>query len=409
MILRKLLLLFFLLYPTYGFTIDKPIIFNIKVDSIKPDFGIFFSDTSELEGITLLPPRELSGPSKKLLPVKCIRSGREYMASYTNPMKCDRLEWTVSFISSDNLDLNISEQKNIFSKMKWWTLFEWNVIPRIKGISNINVCAHIHNEHNIKKCHRLPNTDEPPLILIWGDATAEFQQSGTSFSIYTDISGRVLVDDNNQKKLIRQYHYMIGLFAGSDASAENIDLAWVGINKHLRVLGGAAGATAFVSNYVIENGEIDTSGRNRLFWVSGHEIFHMVTPYLYSSWVSESLAHYFGYKSQAQYDHPLLKPTEEWKKKQSRMPNSEAGLYKAHNEVTRNNNMRYYGLFYVKGAAFWHELDMLLKLNNDSLDDYLPLLADSKGNDGKLSNEFIETISKIIGDKKVELLLSKYL
>jgi hypothetical protein len=125
--------------------------------------------------------------------------------------------------------------------------------------------------------------------------------------------------------------------------------------------------------------------------------------------MSESLAHYFGYKSLSQDDKPILTPAEEWKKKHTLMPNSEAGLYKAHDEVTKNKDMRYYGLFYVKGSAFWYELDMFLKQNDDSLDHYLSLLAVPQGIDGKLSKEYIKAISRVIGDQKVELLLSQYL
>ena len=89
----------------------------------------------------------------------------------------------------------------------------------------------------------------------------------------------------------------MSLFSDQEASDQYAELAWVGIDKKDEVLGGAAGATGFVSNYALENGAIDVISRERLFWISGHELFHTLSTYPYDLWASESLAHYYGYKS----------------------------------------------------------------------------------------------------------------
>lgn len=288
-------------------------------------------------------------------------------------------------------------------------LFEWGLTPRIENIETITVCGSISQENNDEWCQPLPERNKPPLIFMMGKAAAEFREQQTSFRIFTDSPGEALVDGAHKNTLISQYSYLVSLFSDQEASDQYAELAWVGIDKKDEVLGGAAGATGFVSNYALENGAIDVISRERLFWISGHELFHTLSTYPYDLWVSESLAHYYGYKSLIQDSQISQNPIDDWNENKSRMPNSTVGLYQAHFEVTKNRNMSYYGLFYAKGAAFWYEVDSLLMNSGSSLDGYLQLISESVDSEGKLGTEFIQAVSAIVGEDQVLQLIQNYL
>ena len=66
-------------------------------------------------------------------------------------------------------------------------------------------------------------------------------------------------------------------------------------------------------------------------------------------------------------------------------------------------------MFYIKGAAFWHELDILVSNKGYTLDKYLSLLSNSQKESGKLSQEFNFEITKVIGEQAFSEVTSKYL
>ena len=409
MLYRNLLLLSFLLFSAYSLSKESTVTFELEVDPAKPEIGSFSADTSALEEITLLPPRTLTGLTDKLLAIQCTQKGSKRTVSYNNQIRCDRFEWKIPFKSVDNLDRDVSEQISIFSQVGWWALFEWDMIPRIEEVSDILVCAHIDSEHNERNCQKLPTLNQPPMIMVWGKPSAELHESRAIFRIFTDSEGSTLTNKKNRQRVFKQYQYLKELFPSKESKTKSVDLAWVGIQESKGIVGGAAGAKSFVANYAVRSRQVTDDSKERLFWISGHEMFHMITPQRYPLWVSESLAHYYGYKSLAQYDVPSFNPLDEWKEKRSQIAIGDTGLYTANIEVTKNRNMQFYGLFYEKGAAFWYELDSLLQRKNHSLDQYLPLLGKSNVPSERLSDEFIETISRIAGKQKIQQLLSEYL
>lgn len=240
-----------------------------------------------------------------------------------------------------------------------------------------------------------------------GKPNIEYEASGRKFRIYTDSSGLALINERTQQRLNKQFSYLSSLFFPGDIPNTTIDIAWVGIDEERKTVGGAAGESAYISNYAISTNNSEMS-QERLFWVSGHETFHMISSYSYPLWIAESLAHYYGYKSLAQHGPTLITPIEEWDKQKNSVSNSKAGLYEAHTKVL-NNEGSYYGLFYGKGAAFWHDLDTRLENKDDSLDHYLSLLSNSQQGKEELSREFTTAIINIIGKQEFKQLVSKYL
>ncbi len=125
-------------------------------------------------------------------------------------------------------------------------------------------------------------------------------------------------------------------------------------------------------------------------------------------WQSESLAHYFGYKSLlkagVQPEHTPLYYAD----KAASGPVATAGLYLAQQKVAEQQDYSYYALFYDKGAAFWFELDQLLQQQGKSLDQYLALL-EQQPESYQLPAGFIEAVSQIVGKPRFEQLQLRYL
>lgn len=388
----------------------RAIVFHLTVDPAEPETGLFQADTAAFNRLTLLPPRanpvaETAAPAE----IRCINGDSSGAVIYGAPTRCARIEWRVRFKRADDLATHVAEQHNLYSETGWWALFEWGRIPRVQGVADITVCARrAVRQAGVPLCRRLPPLNRPPLLLIFGAPGLEYRALGRRFRIYTDRAGRALLDTEARRRLGRQYRYLSDLLPAPGGPAEAVHIAWVGIDKSQRAMGGAAGENAWIANYALTDNGLDRAGRERLFWISGHEAFHMLNGHGYPLWIEESLAHYYGYKSLKVSGPTLPSPAREWRRQRLPGVDRETGLLAAHTRV-QNGDRRYYGLFYGKGAAFWQALDTRLANNGAALDRYLPLLADSSPQDGTLAPAFIAAITKTIGQRAFAELAAEYL
>ena len=386
------------------------IVFHLTVDPAEPQTGLFQADTAAFNRLTLLPPRanpvaETAAPAE----IRCINGAAAETVIYGAPMRCARIEWRVRFKNADDLATHVAEQHNLYSETGWWALFEWGRIPRVQGGADITVCARrAVRQAGAPLCRRLPPPNRPPLLLIFGAPGLEYRAFGRRFRIYTDRAGRALLDTEARRRLGRQYRYLSDLLPAPGGPAEAVHIAWVGIDKAQGAMGGAAGENAWIANYALTDNGLDRAGRERLFWISGHEAFHMLNGHGYPLWIEESLAHYYGYKSLQVSGPTLLSPAREWRRQRLSGVDRDTGLLAAHTRV-QNGDRRYYGLFYGKGAAFWQALDTRLANNGAALDRYLPLLADSSPRDGALAPAFTAAITKTIGQRAFAELAAEYL
>lgn len=390
----------------------QAVVFHLKVAPENPRTGLFSADTSAFNRLTLLPPRAnpVSGMAGSAV-IRCINGDSAGPVSYGAPTRCARIEWRVRFKNADDLAAHVAEQHNLYSETGWWALFEWGRIPRVRGVADITVCARSAaavRPTSGPLCRRLPPANRPPLLLIFGNPGLEYRAFGRWFRIYTDRAGRALLDAQTRRRLASQYRYLSSLFPASGEPAEDVHIAWVGIDRNRRALGGAAGENAWIANYALADNRLDRAGRERLFWISGHEAFHMLSHPGYPLWIEESLAHYYGYKSLRLSGPVLLNPQREWRRQRLPGINRKTGLLAAHGRVV-NGDRRYYGLFYGKGAAFWQALDTRLEKNGASLDHYLRLLADSGPQDGALAPAFIAAVTEVLGQRVFAELTAEYL
>jgi len=387
---------------------EQSIDFNLRLDPDNPTTGVFSARTADFGRLTFMEPRPAPfSNNSNLAEIYCVHDDSIKPVIYGEAERCDRIEWEVSFKNIDGRDVNVSEQKNLYSDSGWWALFEWDVIPRIKEDLNINLCIHHSDRPPETDCRSLPGLNQAPLLLIWGKSVIEFQSSGRTFRVFADSGGQKILNEKTKERLNKQYSYLSGLFPHGSISNSMVDIAWVGIDEKWKAVGGATGESAYISNYMVTENNTEMS-LERLFWISGHETFHMISSFMYPLWISESLAHYYGYKSLAQYSQTLTTPIQEWDKKKESFPNSNTGLYAAHSKVL-NNETSYYVLFYDKGAAFWHELDKRIENKGGSLDHYISLLSVPEQEDGELNKEFTSEIISLIGKQEFEYLVSEYL
>ena len=388
----------------------RAIVFHLTVDPARPQTGLFRADTAAFNRLTLLPPRANPGAETAPAEIRCINGAAADTVIYGAPTRCARIEWRVRFKDADDLATHVAEQHNLYSATGWWALFEWGRIPRVQGVADITVCARraAVQQTGAPLCRQLPPLNRPPLLLIFGAPALEYQALGRRFRIYTDRAGRALLDPETRRRLDRQYRYLSDLLPAPGGPAEAVHIAWVGIDKKRRAMGGAAGENAWIANYALSDNALDRAGRERLFWISGHEAFHMLNGHGYPLWIEESLAHYYGYKSLTVSGPTLLSPAREWRRQRLPGVDKDTGLLAAHTRV-QNGDRRYYGLFYGKGAAFWQALDTRLANNGAALDRYLPLLADSSPQNGTLAPAFIKAITQTIGQRAFAELAAEYL
>ncbi|MCF6318846.1 MAG: hypothetical protein L3J83_06165 [Proteobacteria bacterium] len=385
--------------------------YNLQVNPNNPQIVHVSVDTSTLGGFSLERARSLPFSNTVHSPViQCKTKLDSHTAEYEKAIKCKEITWSIHFNQLDTKGTDVSKQRNLYSSSGWWVLFEWGDIPRLKGYSNAEICVISSNAKYPDKCRALPTLEMPPLIMSWGQASRFEIAENIKFSIYAD-NIKLVLNDKSWTQLMSQYKYLQHLFSTKGARKQNIDITWIGIDASAGSMGGASGSQAFVSNYIVKNKQVSQDNLSKLHLTSGHELFHMLTTFSYPIWITESLAHYYGYKSLVVAKISHQTPVEIWQSSRIKTPHASTGLYVASEMVENQNDMSYYGLFYNKGAAFWQELDDELVKKGVSLDAYIALLSKGEGNTTgtQLNKEFTTAMKKTLGKRKFSQLISKYL
>ena len=194
------------------------------MDANRAEIGHLTANTASLGGFTMLEPRTFA--NNKAVAIRCINNNKTTVVAYSKQIKCEKIQWSVNFVSADDLDQNVSNQNNLFSKQGWWVLFEWDVLPRIKEVAQINLCVDQAN-NTAKGCWQLPDASQPPLIAVWGKPAVSFNTVDNSYHLYGSSHSAPLFTKDNIAGLKAQYDYLSNLFAASEKS-----------NKSMNIVGG---------------------------------------------------------------------------------------------------------------------------------------------------------------------------
>ncbi|QOC22299.1 hypothetical protein IC757_14960 [Wenzhouxiangella sp. AB-CW3] len=324
------------------------------------------------------------------------------------PAGCSVITWNVTFQRVEGPGVDLSEQSNLYYPGGWWLLTEWNDLLRPSaGSTPESICATDGNE---TICRTVPALDEAPLFLMVGQPDCIHTIGGTTFRFFHGLLPVAFDARELHRGLEQQLAYLRSLSpdrAGPSPNPEVIDVLILGIDESLDRIGGAAGHGAWLANVAVSDSGIKPSEMVRFQWITGHELFHLLDIDQAPLWASESLAHYYGFKSLG--ENPAAESLFEQMLEQ--VP--DMGLLDAHHRVAQQGESQYYGLFYFRGADFWRALDALLGESTngeEDLDAFLTILRDEEfGPGGELPETFVESVRKRTGSQALSELLSKYL
>lgn len=394
------------LSATSAFAQTPPLQIIIEADKTRPEVATATITLSAEQEITLLAPRTQSQPGDtNALQLMC--DGVEVLKPYGRALSCKELLWNVTFQNPREIPLAVANQQNLYSPQGWWSITEWDDIPRPKTASPVEVCGKVQGGDTTLKCAALPTENEPPLILSWGDDAKTLRTNQTTLTLYKDDPAEALKADN-LPALQKQLEYLQNVLGSRIAQEQNIDLVWVAIDKKLGQIAGAAGKQAFLANFATSDGTASPEDIAKLHWVSAHELFHLLTNTPYPLWISESLAQYYGYKSLNVAGIHSESPMDQWKVFKERFPHAATGLYEAHQKVTGDNDPSYYPLFYVKGAAFWQTVDEELQKQGTSLDQLMTTFEEQQPSH-ELPQSLLNALKQSISEERIQELQQQFL
>lgn len=361
--------------------------------------------TKQLGTFQLAAARSIKSEASPPTELVCLRQDITTKVTLDMDLICDEVRWPVHFIELKQQDYDVSQQQNLYSGQGWWLLTEWDDLLRVKGVDVAELC--LKQKDQWSDCKSIPAENQPPLFYLAGKTLISIKIANQRFDIYSNTDIGALLGPTQLQLQQAQFDYLMKLTAAKPSLS--ISLLWLGVSPNQRNLGGAAGLNSYLANFHYDASGISAKSQQRLWWISGHELFHMLYNKPLALWQSESLAHYFGYKSLLkagiQPEHTPLYYAE----KAASGPVATAGLYLAQQKVAEQQDYSYYGLFYDKGAAFWYELDQLLQQQGKSLDLYLPLLHQQQPESDQLPSCFIDAVSQIMGKQRFEQLQQRYL
>ena len=239
--------------------------------------------------------------------------------------------------------------------------------------------------------------------MLWGATQRQVAVGEAKMTLTAD--NPMLYELGLHHLLIDSIQSLKAVFS-DQALKKNWSIVWLKKERSSGSVGGAAGKATFLANYPVEQGKLSEDAQARLHRISVHESIHLMSPYQFPLWINESLAEYYAWKMTDKAGLKTESPKQQWASMQTRYPHAKAGLYEADHKVTLLRDMSYYPLFYVKGAAFWQQIDQALSEHGKSLDTFVKILNHSKT---QLPADFVSAIQRIIGKPRWDTLESEYL
>lgn len=291
---------------------------------------------------------------------------------WTAPSNCRKIQWDVPLRES-GVELASAQQS---MKSDDFVLFsEASSLPRIQD-ANANEVIKI-SIHNIKSIFPAPNSlgelplskkNSAPLFVIINPAMFDSNLSDS-------INLTYLLDNKSAiSKLPSMSAHAKGLEWLSSimhkTSKEDFTIVWLGISAEKVSLAGATGDGILLTNYA-SDGKLP-NGNAMLLYVTLHEAFHQlaVNNLEQPAWAAESLASYYGIKA-LQVSLPNDPDTSKLLERfLTGADHFKDGLIIINRRVAEGDRSEY-GAFYTKGIAFWIAVDEALKQKNDSLDNHL--------------------------------------
>ncbi len=318
---------------------------------------------------TLLPARQLPGSATLVSPALVCLADNQPVA-LNQPFSCKEVGWQIMLTPAPTEGADASAQQSLLFAPNQWLLTEWGNFVRQMGSRRGEVCLPNGS------CQRLPDVNQPPLILPFGLDTVPVTKPDPRLVLSHDETANQF----NLPALQQQLNEIIDYLAFQldvDPPTHPWQLVWLGRDVATRSLGGAAGDQVFVANYPTEAGKPTPQAPLRLLRTSAHEAVHILSARHSApqhTWVNESLAEYLAIKALRRFRLHQVTAVNELAERGKQLPHNESGLYRAAREVMAGDRS-YYPLFYVKGSAFWEALERELQHNDVTLAQLLPQLG----------------------------------
>lgn len=362
-------------------------------------------NTKPLGNFILDKSRYYNGDNRPVRKVYC--ADNSTLISYGKPQSCERVYWDIAIKRQSVTGIGARSLEDYYLNNGQWTLSESKNFPRFRGVSRAKVCV---DEHG---CKPLPSMAEPFLFWVWGRAPTQVTVAGKQFEVFSDKTAESI----NKRALMIQVEpnlrYLNKVFTAQLGNHIKKPISIVMLEQNDTIMEGAGGVAqdhVALVNYYTYGYQLADDWRIRFHGTLLHEYVHLLVPCeSFARWACESLADYYAYKSLS-VGRINKQALDRWYRKDMRNPVNKMGMYEIDTKFWQTGNKNYYSLFYVKGAAFWNELDMALHKKYRNLDNYLELLAlDKEQCQTTLPQPFIDKMVEVMGEKNFNELARKYL
>lgn len=401
---RILLTLLIACFTSIVFAQDNTVIYQLKKEyypSLKIKVEV---DTHKIIPFILEPSRHYYGDQRAVKRIYCAKD--DSLINYGIPSDCQSIYWNIDVKKQSLIGVGARALEDYQLNNGQWLISESTNFPRFQGLSGEQVCL------DQQDCKPLPSTIEPFFFWVWGKAPAQMNVAGKQFEVFSDKTAEPI----NKRKLMIQlepnFRYLNKVFSlqVSDHIKKAISIVLLERNDNImKDAGGVAKDHVALVNYYTDGFQLVRDWNDRFNKTMLHEYVHLLVPCeTMARWACESLADYYAYKALTLGKLNMM-PLDRWQR-QTNVSNNMLGMYVIEKKFWQTGNWTYYSLFYVKGAAFWNELDNALHKKYRNLDNYLGLLIVNPENyQTELPEPFVNKMIEILGEKDFDRLLKRYL
>ncbi|MFD1261868.1 hypothetical protein [Entomomonas asaccharolytica] len=383
---------------------DNQIIYQLKKE-FYPSLRVRVEvNTKPLNSFVLEQSRYYHGDKRPVKQVYCADDNSKI--SYGQPAHCDLIYWYIDVKRQSLTGIGARSLEDYYLNNGQWTLAESKNFPRILGQSKELVCV---DEHG---CKPLPTREQPFLFWVWGKAPTHVTVANKQFEVFSDKSAEPINKRMLMVKVEPNLRYLNQVFTSQLGDYIKKPISLVMLERNDRVMedaGGVAQDHVALVNYYTYGYQLAEDWEVRFHKTMLHEYVHLLVPCeTFARWTCESLADYYAYKALT-VGRLNTTAIHRWYRQSMSRPNK-LGMYQIDKRFWQTGSWSYYSLFYVKGAAFWNELDSLLHKKYRNLDSYLQLLVMEPNHyQTDLPQPFVNKMIEIIGEQDYKKLSAKYL
>lgn len=384
---------------------DDQIIYQLKKE-FYPSLRVRVEiNTKPLNNFILEQSRYYYGDKRPAREVYCADDNTKI--SYDQPSNCKLIYWNIDVKRQSVTGVGARSLEDYYLNNGQWTISESKNFPRILGAVKELVCV---DEHG---CKPLPSKEEPFLFWVWGKAPTQVSAANKQFEVFSDKSAEAINKRMLIVKVEPNIRYLNKVFISQLGNYIKKPISIVMLERNDRIIedaGGVAQDHVALINYYTYGYQLADDWEVRFHKTMLHEYVHLLVPCeSFSRWACESLADYYAYKALT-VGRLNTTALDRWLGQNISNPNNALGMYQIDKKFWQTGSWNYYSLFYVKGAAFWNELDNMLHKKYRNLDSYLQLLViEPNKYQSNLPQPFVNKMIEIIGEQEFKKLSIKYL